>query len=62
MKKVYSSFQEMMAVVRGKVEEYVPQRYIEPFEPEGGLEALASEGDEVQPKPKKRRRKGKEEA
>lgn len=48
MKKVYSSFEEMMAVIRGKVEEYVPEKYIEPFEPE-------------EEKPKKRRRKKEEE-
>lgn len=48
MKKVYSSFEEMMAVVRGKVEEYIPEVYKEPFEPED------------EPKPKKRRKKKEE--
>lgn len=48
MKKVFSSFEEMMAVVRGKVEEYIPEVYKEPFE-------------DVEEKPKKRRKKKEEE-
>lgn len=65
MKKVFRSFEEMMAFVRGKVEEIEPEEYVETasdavseegFQPENGS------GEELQPKKKKSRKKGKEDA
>ena len=51
MKKVFSSFQEMMATVRGKVEEITPEEYHEPEVAKVGEAAVGEE------KPKRKRKK-----
>lgn len=65
MKKVFRSFQEMMAFVRGKVEEIEPEEYVETVSDavsDKGFQPVSESGDELQPKKKKSRKKGKEDA